>query len=309
MAKTISVIIHRADRKAWNGGPTTLEVTDLTRGLKILKTHKTAPGSDHIDVKLELPFDAAQVYAISVDADGHRAAWQLINRRSFLRDEGGTKIEVDLITRRLILVPNNPTSSDLDAGYDKLRADGSPTVADTGGLKANAYKALDDPSKMAFLNLDAKLRETILGGVSALSFVEGVGGVKADRIYVFTRPELKQLVKVSADFATAPGHKAIPTGTLVPLPGHPQSWKHRSFGAGNLQLSFSAETIPLPQDKTRQVFSVDADIDLEQGLNHVGEWLQNKFSSKKTNQTLVYALLFSQGITPAYTLAPLTPAG
>ena len=305
MAKTISLILHRADRKAWNGGPTTIEVTDLTKGLKILKTHKTAAGSDHIDVKLDLPFDASQVYAISVDAEKHRAAWQLINRRSFLQDEGGTKIEVDLITRRLILIPNNPSSSDLDAGYNKLRSIGSPTVAPSTGLTAKAYNSLDGASNMAFLNLDAKLGSTRFSGVSALSFVEGVGGVKADRLYVFTRSELKQLVKASADFAGAKGHKAIPKDTLVELPGHPDSWKHRVFGAGNLQLSFSAETMPLPPDKAKHVFSVDADIDLEQGLNHVGEWLKNKFSSKKTDQTLVYALLFSQGITPAYTLNPL----
>lgn len=307
MAKTVSIIIYNAARKAWNSGPATLEVTNLTKGIKILKTHKTAAGIDHIDVTLDLPFDAGQVYAISLDADKHRAAWQLINRRSFLRDEGGTEIEVDLITRRLILIPNNPRSSDLDDGYAKLRAAGSPTVADNTGLKLKDYKNLDDAFKMAFLNLDAKLRETRFGGVSALSFVDGVGGVKADRIYVFVRPELKQLVKVSADFASAPGHKAKPQGTLVPLPGHPHSWKHRLFGAGNLQLSFSAETMSSPQDKTKHVFSVDADIDLEQGLNHVGEWLQNKFSSKKTNQTLVYALLFSQGINPTYTLDPLKP--
>lgn len=35
------------------------------------------------------------------------------------------------------------------------------------------------------------------------------------------------------------------------------------FGAGNLQLSFSADTLPLPKEKTKRVFSVDSDIDLE----------------------------------------------
>ena len=43
------------------------------------------------------------------------------------------------------------------------------------------------------------------------------------------------------------------------------------------------------------------------GLLHVAEWLDNKFihPSQKTNQTLIYALLFSQNIIPRYTLNPL----
>ena len=38
---------------------------------------------------------------------------------------------------------------------------------------------------------------------------------------------------------------------------------------------------------------MDADIDLERGLLHVAEFL-DKIHPSKTNQTLVYALLFSQ---------------
>ena len=73
-----------------------------------------------------------------------------------------------------------------------------------------------------------------------------------------------------------------------------------------LQLSVQPIHYRYPR-KPRRVFSVDADIDLERGLLHVAEWLDNKFihPSQKTNQTLVYALLFSQGIIPHYTLSPL----
>ena len=61
----------------------------------------------------------------------------------------------------------------------------------------------------------------------------------------------------------------------------------------------------------KQVFSVDADIDLERGLGHVFEWLDNHVlhPGKKTDQTQVYALLFSQGIIPDYTLNPLSETG
>jgi hypothetical protein len=157
---------------------------------------------------------------------------------------------------------------------------------------------------MALLNIDAKLRETRINGASLLSFVQGLQHVAVDRLFLLMRPELKPLVKSSAEFASAPGHKA-PTNVPVPLPAHPDSWKHTRFGAGNLQLSFAKNSQPLAGNAGEQVFSVDADIDLERGLLHVAEFLDNKIHpSKKTNQTLVYALLFSQGIIPDYTLNP-----
>lgn len=61
----------------------------------------------------------------------------------------------------------------------------------------------------------------------------------------------------------------------------------------------------LTGDSGKQVFSVDTDIDLARGVDHFFEWLENHFKGKKTDQTLVYSLLFSQRINPAYTLDPL----
>ena len=168
------------------------------------------------------------------------------------------------------------------------------------------YDAMGDPEKMAFLNIDAKLRDTRLNGVSIRSFVQGVSHVGPARVFLFVRPELRDLVAVSSDFSSAPGHGA-PDDSTIPLPEHPDSWKHNRFGAGNLQLSFSDMTIPLPADANQRVHSVDADIDLERGLLHVAEWLDNEVfhPGQKTDQTLVYALLFSQGIIPRYTLSPI----
>jgi hypothetical protein len=53
--------------------------------------------------------------------------------------------------------------------------------------------------------------------------------------------------------------------------------------------------------------SVDVDIDLRKGLAHVVEWLENNVfrPGHKTNQALVYALLYDQNILPDYTLDPL----
>ena len=309
--KTVTLIILGADRELWDGDEVRLKVTDMRKGLKVLHNEALPAGSHTILVNLDLHFNAGQVYAISIDAKKHRTAWQLIKRQTFLREEGGTTIEVDGTTMRLMLVPNNPSSSDLNDGFDLLRTAGSPMVGDAGGIKEEDFVLLTDAAKMALLNIEAKLRATRINGTPVLSFVEGLVKTEVDRLFLLVRPELRQLVNDSADFASAPGHPKPPKDTPIKLPGHPRSWKHTRFGAGNLQLSFSENTLPLPHELTKQVLSVDADLDLERGLLHVAEWLDNKFihPSQKTNQTLIYALLFSQNIIPRYTLNPLSDAG
>ena len=54
------------------------------------------------------------------------------------------------------------------------------------------------------------------------------------------------------------------------------------------------------------VHSADVDIDLGRGLAHAKEWLENNVfrPGHKTNQALVYGLLYTQGILPRYTLDP-----
>lgn len=302
--KTVTLIVLGADRKLWGGGPTKLEVKDMRKGLKLLKTQSLAAGAHTTLIALKVLFDAGQVYGISVEADDHRTAWQLIKRKSFVREEAGNEIEVSGLTMRLMLVPEDSTSPDLDGGYDLLAAAGSPLVADKTGLNKTKYLKLEPAEKMAMLNIDAKLRASRINGAPLLSFVEGLRLVAADRLFLFMRSELKQLVEDSSQFASAPGHKA-PTNVPLPLPAHPDSWKHTRFGAGNLQLSFAKAAEPSPGNAATQVFSVDADIDLERGLLHVAEWLDNKVGKiRKTDQTLVYALLFSQGIIPSFTLSP-----
>jgi hypothetical protein len=299
MPKIITLSIFRADRELWDGGETTLQVRDMRPQPGkpvILKRATLAAGSNSIQVNLDLFFDAGQVYALVVEAEGHRPGWQFLTRQSFLNAEGGTMVEAKGKTVRIMLVPNDPSSADLDQGYTELRAAGSPTVADNTGLSDTEFRNLpDDADRMALLNIDAKLRETRINGVSLLSYVVGLERVDVDRLFLFVRPEVKQLVDVSSEFAGAPGH-----------PGHPDSWKHTLYDTGEIQVSFAKATIPHPKDNTKLVFSVDADIDLESGLNHWVEFLDNKIihPSRKTNQTLVYALLFAQGVIPHYTLSP-----
>ena len=303
--KTLTLILLRADRELWDGSGARLQVTDVNRSpLKVLRDQKLAPGSHTIQLNLELLFDAGQSYAISVEAPKHRSAWQLINRRTFVREEGGTETEVKESFMRLMLVPSKATSSNLDTGYDRLLDRGSLMIADSTGITRPAYQDLRVQAKMALLNIEAKLRATRLNGVSLLSFVEAVRLADVDRLFLFMRSDLKEAVENSPEFVSAPGHGA-PINSPVALPAHPESWKHRRFGAGNLQLSFSRTTEPLPGNPDRQVCSVDADMDLAKGIGHVVEWLENHFGKKTTDQTLIYALLFSQGIIPDYALDPI----
>ena len=79
------------------------------------------------------------------------------------------------------------------------------------------------------------------------------------------------------------------------------------FPAGNVQLSFAHSAEKWPKASGSRSFSVDVDIDLERGIKHWGEWLDNNVlhPGKKTDQTFVYALLYSENILPAYTLDPI----
>jgi hypothetical protein len=305
--KNLTLILVGADRQLWAGEGARLQITDVTHGdLDVLFDKRLDAGSHTILFNLDLHFEAGQVYGISVDAKKHRTAWQLINRRTFLQQSGGAEVEVKDRIMQLMLVPRKTRSSDLDAAYRRLLDRGSPVVAESTGVSEAAYLDLKDAARMALLNIEAKLRNTRLGGVPLLSFLEGVRFVEVDRLFLYMRSELKHLVEEAGEFASAPGH-GEPEGTPIALPAHPDSWKHRRFGAGNLQLSFSKNSEPMPGKPGTQVFSVDADIDLETGLLHVFEYLDNKLlhPDQKTDQAQVYALLFSQGIAPDYTLNPL----
>ena len=162
---------------------------------------------------------------------------------------------------------------------------------------------------MAFLNIEAKLRETSIDGAPLMSFVRKVRHVAVDRVFLLFDAALKARMPRAGDFAGAPGH-GVPKG-FPDLPEHPDSWKHTRFAEGNVQLSFSRDAVAFPEGGASSlVHSADVDIDLGRGLAHAKEWLENNVfrPGHKTNQALVYALLYSQGILPRYALdqAPTT---
>jgi len=301
--KRLTVILFGSDRNLWSGGPLRFRVTDVfaAGGPKLLHQGKT--DSATLDLRLQLPFDAGQIYGLDFTAPGHHPAWQLVRRADFIRQPEG--VEGDDLVLRLMLVPDKPGTRDLSAGFERLQGRGSPMAAPGAGLDEAAFQELGVPNRMALLNIEAKLRETFVEGASVLSFVRSVRHVAVDRLFLLVDAGLKDRLKRAGDFAGAPGHPApaIPAGT----PAHPDSWKHTLFAEGNVQLSFSADATPMPSAQSGLVHSVDIDIDLGRGLAHVVEWLDNNVVRRghKTDQVLIYGLLYAQRILPLYTLDPV----
>ncbi len=301
--KRITVILYGSDRNLWAGGPLQIRVSDLfaSGGPKLLSSGKTDAAT--VELRLQLPFDAGQLYGLTFSAPRHRPAWQIVRRLDFIRTRD--QVEGDDIVLRLMLVPDAPGTTDVAGGLERLVQIASPFAAPGTGIDAAGFDRLDVAAKMAFLNIEAKLRETVIDGAPLISFVRGVRHVAVDRAFLLFDSTLKPRMLRAVDFAGAAGHDAPkePAG----LPDHPDSWKHTRFAEGNVQLSFSADAVPLPGGGSASlVHSADVDIDLGRGLAHAKEWLENNVfrPGHKTNQALVYALLYAQGILPKYTLDP-----
>lgn len=301
--KRATLIVSRSDRNLWDDGPLKCRVIDLfgSSPPKLLLTRAIPPT---VELELDLPFDGAQAYGISVDAVGHRSGFHVITRTSFLRPEGSGQREVDTTIVRPMLVHKDAKPSDLTAAFKSLETQGSPFAI----FGAQRFEALrQNAAKFAFLNLEAKLRETRIGTRSLLSFVRDVREVSVDRVFLFMAAELRSLVEDSSEFADAPGHGPPPG--FPSLPAHPDSWKQTRFAFANLQLSFSKTAAPQrgPGNTPELCFSVDCDVDLERDLGHAFEFINNNVFRRTTDQALVYRMLWDQGVLPAYQLIP--PAG
>ena len=300
--KRLTVVLYGSDRNLWAGGPLQLRISDVfaAGGPKPLYEGRSEAAT--IELRLQLPFDAGQVYGFTFSAPGHRPAWQLVRRLDFIR--AGGQVEIDDLILRLMLVPDAPGTTDLPGAFERLQQIASPFAMSGSGITAEAYQGLDIAAKMAFLNVEAKLRETAVDESPLITFVKGVTHVAVDRVFVLFDPALKSRMPRSGDFADAPGHKA--PKSLPHLPDHPDSWKHVRFSEGNIQLSFSKDATQIG-GASSIVHSADVDIDLGRGLAHAKEWLENNVfkPGHRTNQALVYALLYAQGVIPRYTLDPM----
>ena len=300
--KRVTVILYGSDRNLWSGGPLQIRVTDLfaAGGPRLLSSGRSDAST--IELRLQLPFDAGQLYGLTFSAPKHRPAWQMIRRLDFIRRD---QVEADDVILRLMLVPDSPGTSDVAGGHERLARIASPFAAPGTGIDAAGFARLAVPAQMAMLNIEAKLRETVIDGSPLISFVRGVRHVAVDRLFLLFDAALKPRMARALEFAGAPGHDAPEEPADVP--DHPDSWKHTRFAEGNIQLSFAADAEPFPAaGATSLVHSADVDIDLGRGLAHAKEWLENNVfkPGHKTNQALVYALLYAQGILPQYVLDP-----
>jgi hypothetical protein len=301
--KRVTVILYGSDRDLWGGGTLRIRVSDLfaSGGPKVVYQGETAGST--VELHLQLPFDAGQMYGLTFSAPGHRPAWQFIRRLDFIRTR--EQVEGDDLILRLMLVPDAPGTTDLPNGLGRIQQIASPFAASGTGVDAAAFAPLEVAAKMAFLNIEAKLRETVIDGAPLMSFVRSVRHVAVDRVFLWFDSALKARMPRAIEFAGAPGHPG--PEEFPDLPAHPDSWKHIRFAEGNVQLSFSKDAMPLAgAGDGSLVHSADVDIDLGRGLAHASEWLENNVfrPGHKTNQALVYGLLFAQGILPKYTLDP-----
>ena len=257
-----------------------------------------------MELRLQLPFDAGQVYGLTFSAPRHRPAWQLVRRLDFIRIP--EQVEGDDLILRLMLVPDSPGTTDLPQGLERLQQIASPFAAPGTGIDAATFQALDVAAKMAFLNIEAKLRETVIDGAPLMSFVRGVRHVAVDRVFLLfdagaegadaARESILPERRVTARRRAFPICRLIPTaGSTRGLPKGTSSCRSR-----RTRCRFPAAA------PSSLVHSADVDIDLGRGLAHAKEWLENNVfrPGHKTNQALVYALLYAQGILPQYTLDP-----
>ena len=318
--KRIHLSLSGADRNPWKSGEFKLAILDHSNLLKRIwfqtpngrRTNRLRCNRSELKIEVELNLDANQRYCLIAAAKGHHDDARFLNRRSFRR---GIEQTAD-VDARMILIPKQADSSDLDDGFGKLEQMRSPL---SQGISKAQYTNLQSSAQMALLNIEAKLRETKIDGSRLIDSVTGLQtkkdgslAVDSDRIYVKMRSGVKDALqdnaqRARAQFTSAWGHKEE-----VGLGAHPHSWKHQAFPRGNLQLSFSQNPI------NGLEYSVDVDIDLERNfVNHLVEWFWNELSGEKTNQKVVYRLLYEQGIHPVYTLSqtgnpapgPRTPEG
>ena len=180
--KRVTVILYGSDRNLWSGGTLQIRVSDLfaSGGPKVVHSGKTEAST--LELRLQLPFDAGQLYGLTFSAPRHRPAWQIIRRLDFIRTP--EQVEGDDLILRLMLVPDSPGTTDVPGGLERLVQIASPFAAPATGIDAAQFQRLDVAAKMAFLNVEAKLRETVIDGAPLMSFVRAVRHVAVDRLFL-----------------------------------------------------------------------------------------------------------------------------
>ena len=130
--KRLTVILYGCDRAIWRGGPVDLRIVDIFAAGGPRPLYEGRSEEATIDLRLQLPFDAGQVYGFTFSAPDHRPAWQLVRRADFIRT--AERVEVDDVILRLMLMPDSPGTT---RSSKRVRAHPADRVAVRGSGKRN----------------------------------------------------------------------------------------------------------------------------------------------------------------------------
>ncbi|MBK5293778.1 MAG: hypothetical protein JJE04_19125 [Acidobacteriia bacterium] len=293
MARTGEVLlgIYGPDRKPWAGGAVTVQLLDpFSQTKKVAARRRMKAGSDSLLVE-KIPADAGQRYSLLVSADGFEDTGLYP-----VKPEPGKRLNM-----AAMLVPEKAKPNLEEFSYAALSAT-SPAfhAALTGaGMDEAQFRALKPEQIAGALNIEAKLRNTLIAGSQGIDFIREIGGgvpdpIRPDRIFAY----------VDADMPAKVREEIREDGTFRELDESLNEAFHRGFPIsfkqqvtfGSLQLSFAAAA------SANGLLQADIDIDLLTDVGHFGEVFLNYLLKQKTNPFTVYRLLFDQGIAPMYTV-------
>jgi hypothetical protein len=287
----INVTIYRADRQLWTGEAVNLRLMDpFSDTEKVLVNYDTNPGTPSVLLN-GAPADKGQNYIIFATANGHRDAGIFPVQPI----PGGVRHAA------VMLVPENPVPDFSHFSYEQLneRSPRFKEALEAGGITQEVFLGLapDGDKRIAgALNLEAKLRSTMLAGKAAVEFVktiDGESGINQDRILGRVDANMPDRVRSEIN-ASHNFIELLEWENEIFHSGYPVSFKQR-VPFGSLQLSFAKEA-------SGDLLAADMDIDLYTDVGHFGEVIRNHVTQQKTDPFTVYVQLFDQRIFPLYLL-------
>lgn len=165
------------------------------------------------------------------------------------------------------------------------------------GAGQTLYAALTNTQKAGLFNLFAKMSAFQFDdGRSVWSFVDGLFGIRGDRIFADVQPDLLTVVRTEV---TAGRFREVSGALHEPPPGFGQAGSFKTGERyGNLQLTFFSN----PQRPF--TLKVDADIDNAAGLGHTFQVLRNFITQGATHPYDIHQILvFRQEAALPYELA------
>lgn len=285
----IVVTIFQGDRELWTDGRVRLRVLDpFSNTEKKLAEVDTNAGISSVILD-GVPTDRGQNYSLIATKKGFRDAAVYPVK----------PLPGAVIGTSLMMVRKNPQPDFSSVSFERV-AEFSPNFVQAltdGQVTEAAFLALPPERIAGALNIEAKLRNTLLDGTPGIELIrqiESAEGIQQDRI----RAKVDQTMpkRVRAEIEQSGSFSEVPAfANEVSHKGFPISFKQK-VPFGSLQLSFARN----PDNDG--LLRADIDIDLFTDIGHFGEVLRNIITQKETDPYTVYVQLFDQGIFPIYVL-------